>query len=396
MNILYVGYFLPRWGGASISCTKLMERLAGRSCRIRAIAVGSQDPPWPYTACLPPPSIPVICAALPVSDTSPGDKPGPKDREAEQRILLAEVERAVRMERPDLIFIGIEYCIHTVAPLARSFGIPCVARLAGGYTNRIIHGLQTKELADEWLGNLRGLDRVFCLTEVMRAELARLGIERLRVAPNGLDFDEAAPASPNPELRKRLGIPAGARVILHASSLKPVKRPLDLVPAFRLVLEAAPDCRLLVAGDGPLAGELRSAVAEAGLADRTHFAGWVPIQEMRDCYSLADVVVMSSEMEGQARVYLEAQACGKLLISSDIPAARSVVEHGKTGLLYRMGDSADMADKITMALTASNGREAMIATALEQVRSRHAIDVVARQYHQELQAVVGGRVELSQ
>jgi glycosyltransferase involved in cell wall biosynthesis len=56
-----------------------------------------------------------------------------------------------------------------------------------------------------------------------------------------------------------------------------------------------------------------------------------------DYINLADVVVMPSEREGQSLVYLEAQACGKLIVASDIPAAREVITDGETGLLFERG-----------------------------------------------------------
>jgi hypothetical protein len=65
--------------------------------------------------------------------------------------------------------------------------------------------------------------------------------------------------------------------------------------------------------------------------------------------NLADLVVTPSETEGLSRVYLETQACGRVLIASDIPAAREVVEPGHTGLLFPRGDPAALAAAILRA-----------------------------------------------
>jgi L-malate glycosyltransferase len=69
---------------------------------------------------------------------------------------------------------------------------------------------------------------------------------------------------------------------------------------------------------------------------------------MPDYINLADGVLMPSEREGQSLVYLETQACGRVLIASDIPPAREIIVQGQTGLLFRLGDVADFAAKILM------------------------------------------------
>ena len=67
---------------------------------------------------------------------------------------------------------------------------------------------------------------------------------------------------------------------------------------------------------------------------RVRFAGWIDYARMPDYINLGDIVVMPSESEGLARVYLEAQACARVLVASDIPPAREVVTEGETGLLF--------------------------------------------------------------
>jgi len=62
--------------------------------------------------------------------------------------------------------------------------------------------------------------------------------------------------------------------------------------------------------------------------------------------NLADIVVMPSEGEGLARVYLETMACGRVLLASDIPAAREAVTDGVTGVLFRKGDVGDLTAKL--------------------------------------------------
>jgi glycosyltransferase involved in cell wall biosynthesis len=103
--------------------------------------------------------------------------------------------------------------------------------------------------------------------------------------------------------------------------------------------------------------------ADRGIAGRFRFTGWVDYDRVPDHVRLADVVVVTSASEGQALVYLEAQARGRTLIAGDIAAAREVVVHGRTGLLYRIGDVDELTAKALLAardrsLRNSLGREA--------------------------------------
>ena len=101
--------------------------------------------------------------------------------------------------------------------------------------------------------------------------------------------------------------------------------------------------------------------------------------------NLADLVVMPSEREGLSRVYLEAQACAKTLLASDIPGAREAVTHGETGLLFRRGDIDDLTEKTLLAagdpaLRARIGRQAR-----QYVERHHDIDRAVDQYMALLQ-----------
>jgi len=111
------------------------------------------------------------------------------------------------------------------------------------------------------------------------------------------------------------------------------------------------------------------AVDRAGLRDRFRFTGWLPNDAMPDYYALADVVVMPSEREGQSCVYLEAQASGVALAASDIPATHSVVDDGRTGVLFRKGDPGDLADRVAALLADRPLRDRITERALRQVRA---------------------------
>jgi glycosyltransferase involved in cell wall biosynthesis len=95
--------------------------------------------------------------------------------------------------------------------------------------------------------------------------------------------------------------------------------------------------------------------------------------------NLADMVIMPSESEGLSRMYLESQACGKTLIASDIPVAREVVTHKKTGLLFRKGDIDDLAEKTLLAAENLRLRAEIGKRALECVQ-QYGLEKVVEEY----------------
>jgi glycosyltransferase involved in cell wall biosynthesis len=97
----------------------------------------------------------------------------------------------------------------------------------------------------------------------------------------------------------------------------------------------------------------------------------------------ADIVVLPSAGEAQARVYLETQACERTLIASDIPAAREVVDDDRTGMLYRTGDVSQLAAKILIASRDPDLRAKLGGRARKSVVS-HSLPRVAALYAQLL------------
>ncbi len=86
-----------------------------------------------------------------------------------------------------------------------------------------------------------------------------------------------------------------------------------------------------------------------GIAASFRYAEEVAHEEMPRYMSLADIVLLPSEREGFPLVYREAQACGRALLASDIAAATEAIVPGRTGMLFRTGDVADLAAQ-TLAL----------------------------------------------
>ena len=157
------------------------------------------------------------------------------------------------------------------------------------------------------------------------------------------------------------------------------KRPLDIIESAAIALPQHDDLMYVFLGGGKRTEEIRAAARERGLDNRMRFIESVDYERMPEHIRMADMVAMASEGEGIARVCIETQACGRVIISSDIPAGREVVDHGLTGMLFRTGDPADLAEKVLMVAGDPALRSAISDAARESVMV-HDIENVVDQY----------------
>ena len=104
--------------------------------------------------------------------------------------------------------------------------------------------------------------------------------------------------------------------------------------------------RLTVAGDGSERTKLEARSNALGLADRIRFLGAVDADRVHDLLRTSDLFLLASRSEGRPNVVLEAMASGLPVVASDIPGVRELITHGVEGLLYPVGQPAELARTI--------------------------------------------------
>ena len=234
---------------------------------------------------------------------------------------------------------------------------------------------------------LRTADRLVTASKHLASGLAtRFGLD-VRVVPNPVKVDRFSPRPSDPGLRRELAIAEDDVVVVHASNLKPIKRAQDLVESAAIALRSDPRLVYVVVGDGPCRRDIEEACTRSGVAGRFRFVGWVSHLRVADFLRLADIVALPSEYENQALVALETQACARVLLASDVPGSREVVEDGQTGLLFPVGDVADFAAK-TLTAAADPALRARIGRAARARVEAHALDRVAPEHERLLAELV--------
>lgn len=122
----------------------------------------------------------------------------------------------------------------------------------------------------------------------------------------------------------------------------------EFVAAARLLRDQGVTARFALLGNTHPSN--KRAVPEAQLKEwdaAGDIEWWGRREDMPDVYASAHIVCLPSRYgEGVPRSLLEAAACGRAIVTTDIPGCREAVRHGETGLLVPQGDVAALSDAL--------------------------------------------------
>ena len=137
---------------------------------------------------------------------------------------------------------------------------------------------------------------------------------------------------------------------------------------------------LNVVGSGELLDYYRNRARNLGLEQAVFFYDQVDNSKLVDFYNYCDCLVLPSINQSEAfgLVLLEAMACSKPVITSNLPGVRSVFKNGRQGLLVRPGDVNDLAEKLIMMLSNKTKARAMGQAGRALVESKYTWDKVAK------------------
>lgn len=369
--------------GVSLFYADLLPRLANLGHEVCALAEAPDAPPEDRRSGLNWPGLRVQDFALAYRS---GRQPAlPAWCEETRSALEALLAREIDFGRPDVVLIGREILAPPALAACRERKLPAVV-VAHGPTLASLGRDDYPEAARRALIDaLRSVDRVIAVAKHLEATLRALGVRRTHVIGNGVDTELFRPAPPDRHLQEKLQIAPGRVVITHISTLAEAKRPVDLVMAAEIALVSRPDLLFLVIGRGSGLSQMKARARTAGIAADFRFAGEVPRTRIPQYLNLSDVVVSMSQREGLSLVYREAQACGRALLASDIPAAREAIADGESGRLFRTGDASDLAAKL-LALAAAPAMRDQIGRQARTVAESWSLDHVAKAYSDTLLA----------
>lgn len=273
--------------------------------------------------------------------------------------LLAYTAAARRAAR-DAHVVDAHFALYAFSPLLsrRLRALPTVVHFQGPWADENVAQGDGSALRGSLRRALertvyRRAARVVVLSSAFRRLLVeRYGVSpwRVRVEPPGVDLERFSPGDRD-LARERLGLDASPFVAVCVRRLVP-RMGLDvLIDAWAQALPELPaQARLLVAGDGPLRGELEERIVRSGLQDSVRLLGRVDDDALVDLYRAADVgIVPTRSFEGFGLVVIEAAACGTPTIVTRAGGLPEAVAGLDPSLAVPAGDVPALAVRIARA-----------------------------------------------
>ena len=172
-------------------------------------------------------------------------------------------------------------------------------------------------------------------TEALRASLAAVGFQRLKVVSRGVDTVAYDPAHRSDALRQQWGLAPQDLAVLCVGRLAKEKNLDLLLRAFEAIQARQPSARLVLVGHGPMLQELQLKCPGA------IFTGQLRGHTLAEHYASADLFLMPSLTETFGNVTTEAMASGLPVVAFHYAAAAEMIVSGVNGRLAAMRDAED-------------------------------------------------------
>jgi glycosyltransferase involved in cell wall biosynthesis len=219
------------------------------------------------------------------------------------------------------------------------------------------------------------------VSEAIREQLINQDIpaSKIRVIENGVDINKFKPNFQiGLDVRKELGIPEEAKVVGIIGRIVPLKNHDLFLRSAEKISKNRKDVYFLIVGDGPLLSSIRNYAKSLGLSNRVIFTGWYT--DIERIIPALDMLVLCSQVEGHNIVVLEAMACGKPVIGTDVRGIHTMVKHGENGMLVPVDNSTALAKAILYLIENPQVAERMGNTARNYVAEKYDADYMISAY----------------
>jgi len=205
-----------------------------------------------------------------------------------------------------------------------------------------------------------------------RDMLAGLGVKPEHIAliaGSGVDADRFRPI---PE-------PDGPVTVAFVGRMLDDKGVRTLIAAHRMLRASDIPCELLLAGSPDPANPASVPQAEIAGWGREEGVTWLgQVADIATVWRRAHIAALPSRREGLPKSLLEAAACGRPLIATDVPGCREIVIHDKTGLLVPVDDAQALAAAILRLVRSSQQRVRLGVAARRLVDERFSADLIGK------------------
>jgi len=156
------------------------------------------------------------------------------------------------------------------------------------------------------------------------------------------------------------------------------KGQLLLLESMKSLRDSGVDCKLVLAGDGPMRAEVERRISEYDLSDRVEITGWISSDQVKSLLIESRGLVLPSFAEGLPVVIMEALALYRPVISTYVAGIPELVKNDENGWLIPAGDVAALTDAMKNMLNADKDKLFnMGLNGHEAVNAQHNIELEA-------------------
>jgi teichuronic acid biosynthesis glycosyltransferase TuaC len=231
--------------------------------------------------------------------------------------------------------------------MGRALGVPVVVGAIGSDIRRRNDPITIRLVRQTMLQ----ADAVITVSEELRERAIAQGVAAGKVTAirNGCDTEVFHPGD-RAEARQQLGFDSQSELIVYAGNLLASKGLGELMEAFVELAKARPLLRLAIIGQGPYGEKLAQRAAAAGVESRVTMPGRRDAAGIAQWMRAADVFCLPSYSEGCPNVVVEALACGRPLVATNVGGIPELVNE-TSGLLVPPRDTEALRGALDAALS---------------------------------------------
>lgn len=299
------------------------------------------------------------------------------------------IVRALRALAPDVVHMNVpgpyDAQMGVVAPLARLVGAKVISTEHLPMVERLWKRALLKRSTNPFVSLVVTVSHANIDFLVERQHIRR---DKCRVVYNGVRSGFGTGKIDRNATRNTFAIPTDRVGVVFLGNILPHKGLARIIRALSSIPEAP--WHVVVVGEGPDEPRCREILDRSGASSRATFLGVRGEGEIEAILSSCDVLALPSLLEGLPYVILEAMACAKPVVATDVYGIPEMVVDGETGILIAPEDDVALTAALSRLIDDGDARERMGRAGRERFNSRFTLERQVTEMATLYREVAGG------
>lgn len=238
---------------------------------------------------------------------------------------------------------------HTIYDAFATTGIKGIPIVYTEHSSNFLEAVEKRNLASYFYKfNLKKSDFLIGPSIELINNFIKMGVDerKTKFIPNGVDTEKYYPKEKSPIILKKFSLSLEDNILLCPRRLVPKNGVIYFIYSISDIIKNYPKIQCLIIGNGSEKEKLMHEVKKRHLENNIIFVGAVPNDQMIEYYSISDIVILPSLKEATSIAGLEAMACGKPIIGTDVGGIPFILKNDYNGIIVKPKDSKALSDAI--------------------------------------------------